>query len=112
MLYLPPMTMPILFSALSDPTRCEIVAMLRTGERDVSNISDAFAMSGPAVSQHLKKLRDAGLVRVRVQAQKRFYSLDKEAMAEGAKWLARMAGFWEGRLDKLEKVLQREVRRE
>jgi DNA-binding transcriptional ArsR family regulator len=100
---------PQVFSALGDPTRCEIVAMLSTGERDVANIAGAFSMSGPAVSQHLKALRKAGLVRVRAQAQRRFYSLDKAAMAGAADWLMRMAGFWETRLDALEEALRKEV---
>ena len=100
---------PLVFSALSDPTRCEIVAMLSAGERDVANIAGAFSMSAPAVSQHLKALRTAGLVRVRAQAQRRFYSLDKATMAGAADWLMRMAGFWEDRLDALEEALRKEV---
>ena len=100
---------PQVFSALSDPTRCEIVAMLSAGERDVTNIAGAFSMSGPAVSQHLKALRNARLVRVRAEAQRRFYSLDKATMAGAADWLMRMAGFWENRLDALEEALRKEV---
>jgi DNA-binding transcriptional ArsR family regulator len=103
------MTLPLVFSALSDPTRCEIVAMLSGGERDVANIAGAFPISGPAISQHLKTLRNAGLVSVRAQAQKRFYSLDKAAMAGAADWLMRMAGFWNTHLDALEEALRREV---
>jgi DNA-binding transcriptional ArsR family regulator len=100
---------PAIFHALSDPTRCEIVAMLCEGEHDVTRIRSAFSMSGPAVSQHLKTLRNAGLVRVRAQAQRRFYSLDKATMAGAADWLMRTAGFWEDRLDALEQALRKEV---
>jgi DNA-binding transcriptional ArsR family regulator len=100
---------PLVFSALSDPTRCEIVAMLSQGERDVAHIAGAFSISGPAVSQHLKALRTAGLVRVRAQAQRRVYSLDKATMARATDWLMRMGGFWENRLDALEAALHKEV---
>jgi DNA-binding transcriptional ArsR family regulator len=99
---------PLVFSALGDPTRCAIVAMLSQGERDVTYIAGAFSISGPAVSQHLKTLRNAGVVRVRAQAQRRYYSLDKAAMAGAADWLMRMGGFWETRLDALEAALRKE----
>jgi DNA-binding transcriptional ArsR family regulator len=100
------------FAALADPTRCEIVAMLASGERDVASIANAFPITGPAVSQHLKALREAGLVKVRAQAQRRIYSLDRETMAEAADWLVRMAGYWEGRLDALTEALRKENAKE
>jgi DNA-binding transcriptional ArsR family regulator len=101
-----------IFAALSDATRCEIVAMLADGERDVASIANAFPISGPAISQHLKSLREAGLVKVRAQAQRRLYSLDRETMVEAADWLARVAGFWEGRLDALAEAIVKENNRQ
>jgi DNA-binding transcriptional ArsR family regulator len=93
------------FAALSDPTRLRIVELLGVGERSAGAIGAQFPISAPAVSQHLKALRDSGLVRVRVDGQRRVYSLDPEGFAEMERWLARMRRFWGGRLDALERAL-------
>ena len=61
------------FQALADPSRRAIVALLVPGERSAGEIAVGFAVTAPAVSQHLKALREAGLVRVRVEAQRRIY---------------------------------------
>jgi DNA-binding transcriptional ArsR family regulator len=96
------------FTALSDPTRRRIVEFLGPGEQQAGNIAGQFALSAPAISQHLKALREAGLVRVRVDGQRRIYSLDPEGLAEMDDWLQRMRRFWQGSLDALEKVLREE----
>ena len=69
-------------TALADPTRRKIVEMLGRGERAAGEIAERFAVSGPAISQHLKVLRDAKLVAVRVDGQRRIYSLDPAGLDE------------------------------
>lgn len=95
------------FHALSDPTRRQIVELLGRGERTSGSIGSEFAVSDPAISQHLKVLREARLVRVRAQGQQRIYSLDPDGIAEIDAWLARVREFWNARLDALEHELNR-----
>jgi DNA-binding transcriptional ArsR family regulator len=95
------------FAALGDPTRRRIVEMLATRELPAGEIARRFDMTAPAVSQHLKLLRDAGLVHVRRDAQRRIYALDPSGLAELDAWLARFRRFWSGRLDALEAQLNR-----
>lgn len=94
------------FAALADPTRLRIVEMLAAGERGAGDIAGAFAMSGPAVSQHLKVLREAGLITVRPEAQRRIYTLDPQGFEALEEWLRRIRRFWGGRLDELERQLR------
>src|SRR5580698_9940029 len=77
----------VVFSALADPTRREILAMLSKKEQSVGDISRRFTMSAPAVSQHLKVLRQARLVSIRPEGQRRIYRIDPEGFAELAGWL-------------------------
>jgi len=93
------------FEALADPTRRRIVELLGTRERSAGELVAEFELSAPAVSQHLKTLREAGLVSVRVDAQRRIYALDPAALAEIDDWLARVRRFWPARLDALERQL-------
>ena len=86
------------FAALGDPTRRRIVEMLAARELPAGEIARRFDMTAPAVSQHLKLLRDAGLVQVRRDAQRRIYALDPTGLAELDTWLARFRRFWSGRL--------------
>jgi DNA-binding transcriptional ArsR family regulator len=95
------------FAALADPTRCRIVEMLASGELPVGEIASRFDVSQPAISQHLKVLREARLVSVRIDAQKRIYQLDQAGLAEIDRWLARVRRFWSGRLDNLERELRK-----
>jgi len=80
----------IVFSALADPTRREIVEMLAKGEQSVGDISRRFAMSAPAISQHLKVLRQARLVRIRPEGQRRIYRIDPDGLAVLHGWLAQV----------------------
>jgi DNA-binding transcriptional ArsR family regulator len=96
------------FAALADPTRRRIVELLVQEPRAAGAIAQEFEISQPAVSQHLKVLREAQLVRVRVQAQQRIYELDPESFLEIQDWLANITRFWTGRLDALEAQLRRE----
>jgi DNA-binding transcriptional ArsR family regulator len=93
--------------ALADPTRRHIVEMLGRGPRASGEIAASFAISAPAVSQHLKVLREARLVEVRVEAQRRIYTLNPLGLAEIDDWLARMKRFWSERLDDLERELRK-----
>ena len=80
------------FEVLADPTRRQIVAFLSEGEAPAGEIASQFNSSAPAISQHLKVLRDAGLVVVRPVAQRRFYSLNRLVLVEAAAWLVKMGG--------------------
>ncbi len=93
------------FAALSDPTRRHIVELLADGERSAGELARRFTLTQPAVSQHLRTLRDAGLVRVRRDAQRRIYSIDGRGLAEIDAWLSRYRTFWNARLDALERAL-------
>jgi DNA-binding transcriptional ArsR family regulator len=95
-------------AALSDPTRLKIVEMLAGKELAAGAIASKFDMSAPAVSQHLKILKDAKLVTMRADAQRRLYSLNKDGFEEMDEWLQRIRRFWSKRLDALEKILRDE----
>jgi DNA-binding transcriptional ArsR family regulator len=97
-------------AALADPTRRRIVEMLAGGELAAGTIADRFAISAPAISQHLKVLKDARLVRARILAQHRIYALDPTGFAEVERWLAGIRRFWEPRLDALERTLRATAR--
>lgn len=94
-------------NVLADPTRQRIVEMLASGSMSSGDIARRFDVSAPAISQHLRTLRDAKLVRVRAEAQKRFYELDPEGVGELADWIARIRGFWSEKLDALEQELRK-----
>lgn len=93
------------FIALADPTRRQIIESLAAGEASFGALADQFEMSRPAVSQHLKVLRDAGIVTSRADAQRRIYSLSDDGLDEIDAWLGKVQKFWAQGLDKLEKLL-------
>lgn len=97
--------------ALADPTRQRIVEMLASRELSAGQIAAKFEMSAPAVSQHLKVLKEAKLVRVRAEAQRRIYALDPEGFDEMDEWLTRIRRFWAGKLDLLEAALRNDGRK-
>ncbi len=97
--------MPI-FNVLADPSRRRILDLLRGGERPVGELVDALRMSQPAVSRHLRVLRDAGMVAARVAAQRRLYRLRPESLRELDAWLEPYRQLWSGRLDDLERHLE------
>ena len=94
------------FIALSDPTRRRIIEMLGERALPAGEIGGQFSVSPPAISQHLKVLREAGLVRVTVDGQRRIYSLDPDGLDEIEAWLGRVRAFWSRRLDALETELK------
>jgi DNA-binding transcriptional ArsR family regulator len=97
------------FAALADPTRFHIVEMLAVnGRMAVGDIRKAFAVSAPAISQHLKVLKEARLVNVEVKAQQRIYQLNPAGIAEIGDWTEKMRKSWEKRLDRLESLIEAE----
>lgn len=96
------------FAALADPTRRAIIELLAPASRRASDVAAHFDMSAPAVSQHLKVLYNAGLVRVEKRGRERIYSLDPAALDEFAVWVERTKAMWSRRLDALEAALRRE----
>ncbi len=93
------------FAALADPTRRRIIEALANGEASFGELAGKFEMSRPAVSQHLKVLREAGIVAARADAQRRIYRLNDESLDEVEDWLATVREFWSRRLDRLEQLL-------
>jgi DNA-binding transcriptional ArsR family regulator len=95
-------------SALSDPTRRRIIELLATKEHTAGELVAEFDLSAPAISQHLKVLRDSKLVQVRVEGQCRVYAVNPAGFEELDAWLHRMHGFWSQRLDALDQALKQE----
>ncbi|MFO7293717.1 MAG: metalloregulator ArsR/SmtB family transcription factor [Actinomycetes bacterium] len=94
------------FSILAEPARRQILDLLRDGEKSVSELVEALGMSQPAVSKHLRILREAGLVEARPRGQLRLYRLRPEPLAEIDAWLAPYRRLWKGSLDRLERHLE------
>ncbi len=95
-------------SAIADPVRREILMLLRERVMSAGEIADCFDISRPAVSRHLRVLREAGLVSSRVDAQRRVYSIDPGPLAEIDAWIARFRPFWTTKLDELGSLLEKE----
>jgi DNA-binding transcriptional ArsR family regulator len=95
---------------IADPTRRRILDAVRGGERSVTDLVDAVGMHQPGVSRHLKVLRDAGLVEVRRDAQRRLYRLRADPLRELDEWLEPYRAELAQRLDALERHLERTAR--
>jgi DNA-binding transcriptional ArsR family regulator len=93
------------FEVLAEPQRRRILDLLREGERPVGALVERLTLSQPAVSKHLRVLKNAGLVEVRQDAQRRWYRLRPEPLAEIDAWLAPYRRLWAARLDALERHL-------
>ncbi|HZO70143.1 MAG: ArsR/SmtB family transcription factor [Kribbellaceae bacterium] len=93
------------FEVLADPTRRRILDLLRERPRLVGELTEALGLSQPGTSKQLRVLREAGLVVVRPDAQRRWYELRPEPLAEIDAWLAPYRAFWNERLDALERRL-------
>lgn len=94
------------FDALTEPTRRRILDLLRERPRSVGELVDLLAISQPLASKHLRVLREAGLVHVRQDAQRRWYELRPEPLAEIDEWLGPYRQMWEERLDRLDDLLR------
>lgn len=100
------------FQALADPTRRHIIEMLASrGQLSATDISDKFKTSPPAISQHLKVLREAKLVDMEKSAQKRIYTIHTDTLSELELWIHRMATRWEKKFDRLDSFLAKEKER-
>ncbi|WP_293364071.1 ArsR/SmtB family transcription factor [Phenylobacterium sp.] len=93
---------------MAEPNRRRILDVLRDGERPAGDLVEALALSQPGVSKHLKLLREAGLVSVRADGQRRLYSLKPDGLADLEAWLKPYRQFWVGRLAALDEHLERE----
>ncbi|HEU5078810.1 MAG TPA: metalloregulator ArsR/SmtB family transcription factor [Opitutaceae bacterium] len=98
-------------AAIADPTRRRIIELLAERDRTAGELVQQFDMSAPAISQHLKVLRDAGLITTRAEGQTRIQSLDPAGFDELEAWLNRTRKFWSRRLDALERELRAEDER-
>jgi DNA-binding transcriptional ArsR family regulator len=95
------------FQVLGEPSRQAILDLLRDGERPVGELVDHLHLSQPAVSKHLRVLKEAGMVDVRADAQRRLYRIRPEPLAELDDWLAAYRLLWTTHLDRLEGHLDR-----
>jgi DNA-binding transcriptional ArsR family regulator len=93
------------FEVLAEPNRRRILGLLRTAERPVGALVDQLGISQPAVSKHLRILREAGLVEVRSDAQRRLYRVRAEPLQAIDEWLEPYRMLWASRLDDLERHL-------
>lgn len=93
------------FEVLAEPRRREILDLLRAGELPVGELVERLSVTQPGVSKHLRVLREAGLVEVRRDAQRRWYRLRAEPLADVDAWLAPYRHLWKARLDDLERFL-------
>lgn len=89
------------FQALAEPRRLAILEVLREGEQPVGQLVGQLGLSQPAVSKHLRVLREAGLVEARVDAQRRLYRIRSEPLEDLDGWLAPYRALWSTRLDRL-----------
>ena len=99
------MSGPAALQVLAEPRRMAILELLRDGERPVGELVELLHLSQPAVSKHLRVLRDAGLVEARVDMQRRLYRIRLEPLVELDDWLAPYRRLWTTHLDRLEEHL-------
>ncbi|TMK82605.1 MAG: winged helix-turn-helix transcriptional regulator [Actinobacteria bacterium] len=99
--------MAVAFDVLAEPNRRRILDLVREGERPVGHLVDELRLSQPAVSKHLRVLREAGLVEVRTDAQRRLYRVNPGPLRDLDAWLEPYRRMWSARLDDLERHLDR-----
>src|ERR1700757_210128 len=93
--------------ALAEPNRLQIVELLRDGPQSVGEMVDRLGLTQPQVSKHLRVLNDAGMVDVRVDAQRRVYSLRPEPLQELEVWVEKYRSLWEGNFQRLDVLLDK-----
>ena len=96
------------FEAIAEPNRRRLLELLRSGEWAAGDLVKATGLSQPGASKHLKQLREAGLVSVRAEGQKRLYRLEAGELAALDSWLEQFRQFWADRLDALDDHLEKE----
>jgi DNA-binding transcriptional ArsR family regulator len=94
------------FNAIAEPQRRDILALLRAGERPVSDLAHQLGMSQPRASKHLRVLREVGLVRVREAGKQRFYGLDARGLRPVHEWVGGFERFWTESFDRLDMYVQ------
>ncbi len=100
------------FHALAEPTRRDIIEMLATnGQLCATEICAKFHVTPPAISQHLKVLREARLVRMEKRAQQRIYQINPDAILEVEEWAKQMTQLWNKRFDALDTLLKAEKKK-
>jgi len=99
--------MDAVLQALADRSRRTVLEILRVHPATVGELADALPIARPGVSRHLRVLREAGLVDVRQEAQRRIYSLRPDALVEVDEWLANYRALWQHRLDALHTEISR-----
>lgn len=101
-----------IFTALAEPTRRTIIEMLaEKGELSATDISDKFDSSAPAISQHLKVLREANLVRMEKRSRQRMYQVNPSAMNKFERWVKHTKELWDKRFDRLDRLLEVEKKK-
>lgn len=98
------------FTAVADPTRREIIELIGAGSLDAGSIAARFDISQPAISRHLRVLREARVVEMEKDGQRRIYRLSPEGLADLEEWVGRYRTFWAGRLDDLAQLAEEEDR--
>jgi DNA-binding transcriptional ArsR family regulator len=101
----------VVFAALANPVRREILVQLRAGPRTVGDLARGFEIGRPAVSEHLQVLRRATLIREEPRGRERYYHLDPRPLEQVDDWLEGFARYWKKRLDALERLLDQEKER-
>lgn len=100
------------YSAIADPTRRSLLLRLaREGERNVTDLLEPFSISQPAVSKHLRILREAGLVRCRKDGRVRLYSVEAQGLRDVYDWTSNFEEFWDEKLDALGNYLDKKSSR-
>ncbi|WP_328473488.1 metalloregulator ArsR/SmtB family transcription factor [Actinoplanes sp. NBC_00393] len=94
------------FNAIAEPQRRDILALLRTGERPVTELAQELGMSQPGASKHLRVLREVGLVRVREAGKQRLYGLDARGLRPIHEWVGGFEQFWNESFDRLDAYVQ------
>lgn len=94
-----------IFQAIADPTRREIIDLLASTSMPVNKVAEKFDISRPAISKHLKILKECGLVEVQQKGRKRFCRANPEKLQEVLEWAARYRKYWSDKLDELEILL-------
>jgi DNA-binding transcriptional ArsR family regulator len=100
-----------IFAALADPTRLKIFEFIAEGEKTVGEIVRLFSFKPPTISQHLQVLKQAKLVSVRAEGQKRIYAVDNEGLKELEIWLNQQRIHWNQKLDNLERHLDKKAKK-
>jgi DNA-binding transcriptional ArsR family regulator len=101
-----------IFGALADPTRRAVLDLLRRGSQPAGQIAEAFPVSRPAISKHLRVLRKAHLVSEKRNGRHRFYHLNPEPLKTVDSWLEQYRGFWQTNLQSLKKFVEDEYAKE